>query len=295
MSRRLIVDGCLSRPGFVLEAQLDIDLDHTVGLQGATGAGKTSLLRIVGGLEPGFTGYLQFGAQVWHDSAKGISVPTHLRKLGVVFQDARLLPGRTVLDNLRFAASRSPAPSCAEQLASLARDFSVDTLMGRSVDTLSGGERQRVSLVQALLTQPQLLLLDEPFSANDGDHRRQVATALSDWLNKEALPLICVSHSAQELHLLTRTTLKMQAGRIVQQGATADMLRRDADDKAFGATVLEVDQLSGRATFQWDRFDPEITELTVGDRIYVSQQPEQGSPVSAPLQPQAQQNHRKAD
>ncbi len=73
------------------------------------------------------------------------------------------------------------------------------------------------------------------------------------------------------------------------------MLRRDSDDKAFGATVLEVDQLNGRATFQWDPSDPEIAELTAGDRIYVSQQPEQGSPVAPPLQPQAQQNHRKAD
>jgi molybdate transport system ATP-binding protein len=295
MSRHLIIDGCLSRPGFMLEVQLDVDLDHTVGLQGATGAGKTSLLRIVAGLEPDFTGYLQFGANVWHDSAKGISVPTHLRKLGVVFQDARLLPGRTVLDNFRFAESRSSAPLHPDQLARLAGDFSVDTLMDRSVDALSGGERQRVSLVQALLTQPQLLLLDEPFSANDDDHRRHVATALSDWLYKEALPLICVSHSAQELHLLTRTTLKMEAGRIVQQGATADILTRDSGDKVFGAKVLEVDQLNGRVTFQWDPADAEITDLTAGDRIYVSHQPKQGSNLGAPLQPQTEQNHYEAE
>ena len=108
MTQRLIIDGCLRRSGFTLEVQLDIGLDQAVGLQGATGAGKTTLLRIMAGLEPGFIGRLQCGDSIWHDSAKGVSLPAHLRRLGVVFQDARLLPGRTVEHNLVFAVQRSP-------------------------------------------------------------------------------------------------------------------------------------------------------------------------------------------
>ncbi len=297
MTQRLIIDGCLHRSGFTLEVQLDIGLDEAVGLQGATGAGKTTLLRIIAGLEPGFIGHLQYGDSVWHESAKGVSLPAHLRRLGVVFQDARLLPGRTVQHNLVFAVQRSPSKFTDLQLATLVRDFYIDGLLDQQVDTLSGGERQRVSLAQALLTRPQLLLLDEPLSANDSDHRWQVAARLSDWLREQELPLIYVSHSADELHLLTRKILKLEAGQIVAQGPTSDMLKMISGHASFPATVLEVNETSGRVMLRLEqpRGISGIAGLSPGDRICVSHQLEQALDVGASLQPKTQQNEQETD
>jgi len=292
MTQRLIIDGSLRRSAFTLQVQLDLGLDQPVGLQGVTGAGKTTLLRIIAGLEPDFTGHLQWGARVWTDSAKGISVPTHQRQLGVVFQDARLLPEMTVSQNLRFAVARAPSELSQHQLATIAEDFHVGDLMARPVEALSGGERQRVSLVQALLRRPQLLLLDEPLSANDRYHRRQVASQLSDWIRREQVPLICVSHSTDELNLLTHTTLRMDSGRVVAQGATSDMLESATARAHMAAKILEVDKTRGEVKFQWDSLEDATGSAAwkPGDRIFVGYQPELSSEVGAPLKPESEED-----
>lgn len=292
MTRRLIVDGSIRRSAFTLQVRLDVDLDQPMGLQGVTGAGKTTLLRIIAGLEPDFIGHVQWDARVWSDTANGINVPTYQRRLGVVFQDARLLPGLTVLENLRFALKRSPSKMTAPQLAAMADAFYIGDLMARPIDALSGGERQRVSLVQALLRRPQLLLLDEPLSANDRDHRRKVALRLSEWLQTEQVPLIFVSHSLQELNLLTQTILQMDAGRIVAQGPAENMLKPKTADTHFPALVLGVNETLGHVTIQCalGSTDSGIRALKPGDRVEVSRQTAQTSDIGAPLKPQSEQD-----
>ena len=195
------------------------------------------------------------------------------------------------MNNLRFAMERSSSKLSGSQLATLANDFSIDGVLDHAVETLSGGEKQRVSLLQALLTRPKLLLLDEPLSANDLDHRRQVTTTLSQWLLTEEASLLYVSHSSDELQLLTRVMLRMASGRIIERGATADMLAQ-MPARAAVASVLEVDGANGRVTLQWEQshVGTRITDLSPGDRITVSREGEQGSAVGASLQPQSEQD-----
>jgi len=195
------------------------------------------------------------------------------------------------MNNLRFAMERSSSKLSVSQLATLANDFSIDGVLDHAVETLSGGEKQRVSLLQALLTRPKLLLLDEPLSANDLDHRRQVTTTLSQWLLTEGASLLYVSHSSDELQLLTRVMLRMASGRIIERGATVDMLAQ-MPARAAVASVLEVDGANGRVTLQWEQshVGTRITDLSPGDRITVSREGEQGSAVGASLQPESEQD-----
>ena len=172
MSNQLIIRGCLERARFTLDLDLCIDLNEPLGIMGATGAGKTTLLRVIAGLEPDFTGSVTFCGEVWRDGMMD-RVPTHQRGLGVVFQDSRLLPRRTVENNLHFAIQRAPAVDSRLDYATLMEALDLQHLLRESVDSLSGGERQRVGLARALLARPRLLLLDEPLSANDSAHRQQ--------------------------------------------------------------------------------------------------------------------------
>ena len=162
MSYQLIIKGCLRRARFTLDLDLDVDLTKPLGIMGATGAGKTTLLRVIAGLERDFSGLVQFCGEVWHDGDHSDLVPTHQRGLGVVFQDGRLLPGRTVESNLAFAQQRARNVDAVVSYDALTEALDLNHLLSESVEELSGGERQRVALARALLARPRLLLLDEP-------------------------------------------------------------------------------------------------------------------------------------
>ena len=223
MSNQLIIRGCLERVRFTLDLDLSIDLDEPLGIMGATGAGKTTLLRIIAGLEPDFTGSVAFCGDVWRDGMID-RVPTHQRGLGVAFQDSRLLPGRTVENNLNFAMQRARAVDSSLNYMTLVEALDLQHLLRESVDSLSGGERQRVALARALLARPRLLLLDEPLSANDSAHRQQVIAHLGDWMSAEGTPFIYVSHAAAELAKLTRQVLILDQGAVRALGKTGALL-----------------------------------------------------------------------
>ena len=145
MRNQLIIRGCLERARFTLDLDLSIDLNEPLGIMGATGAGKTTLLRIIAGLEPGFTGFVSFCGDVWRDRMID-RVPTHQRGLGVAFQDSRLLPERTVENNLNFAMQRARAVDSSLNYMTLVEALDLQHLLRESVDSLSGGERHRAVL-----------------------------------------------------------------------------------------------------------------------------------------------------
>ncbi|MEK9585505.1 MAG: ATP-binding cassette domain-containing protein, partial [Halieaceae bacterium] len=185
MSARLQIAGQLVRDGFSVELSIDVDLSESLGVLGPTGAGKTTLLRIIAGLEPDFRGRVEVTfdghRQIWAELDRGDLVPVHRRGVGVVFQDSRLLPGRTVRANLDYAMQRARVVSSGQEVDQLVRALAIEPLLAQQVAVLSGGERQRVAIARTLLSQPRLLLMDEPLAANDNAHRHEVIAFLLAW------------------------------------------------------------------------------------------------------------------
>lgn len=296
MSNQLIIRGCLERARFTLDLDLCIDLDEPLGIMGATGAGKTTLLRIIAGLEPDFTGSVAFCGEVWRDGMMD-RVPTHQRGLGVVFQDSRLLPRRTVENNLHFAIQRAPAVDSRLDYVTLAEALDLQHLLRESVDSLSGGERQRVGLARALLARPRLLLLDEPLSANDSAHRQQVIAHLGDWMSAEGTPFIYVSHAAAELAQLTRQALILDQGAVRALGKTDALLEAanvvpGTEPPSFAAVVVATDNDSRTATLEFTDSDDAGVALNRGERVVVCRDVSEGSGLDASLQPESDEDQR---
>ncbi|OUV62380.1 MAG: hypothetical protein CBC82_05105 [Cellvibrionales bacterium TMED122] len=291
MRNQLIIRGYLERARFTLDLDLSIDLNEPLGIVGATGAGKTTLLRIIAGLEPDFTGSVVFCGEVWRDEMID-RVPTHQRGLGVAFQDSRLLPGRTVENNLNFAIQRAPAVDSRLNYMTLVEALDLQHLLRESVDSLSGGERQRVALARALLARPRLLLLDEPLSANDSAHRQQVIAHLGNWMSAEGTPFIYVSHALAELAQLTRQALILDQGAVRALGKTGALLEArnvvpETGPPSLAAVVLAKDHDSRTATLEFTDTDDAVFVLSQGERVVVCREVSEGSGLDAPLQPES--------
>jgi molybdate transport system ATP-binding protein len=205
--RRLDADISLVRGGFRMQAKLEVPSGITA-LFGRSGAGKTTLLRALAGLERGVEGR--------------IAVPAHRRAVGYVFQEANLLPHRTVRGNLDFGRrrSRGPGPGWHDVLEFL----SLEPILSRAPASLSGGERQRVALARALLRRPRVLLLDEPVSALDEVARREVLTYLERLPDRYAVPTVLVTHVLDEVVRLADRVVWIDGGRVRAEGALEDVL-----------------------------------------------------------------------
>ena len=293
MSQQLIIKGSLRRARFTLDLDLAVDLTEPLGIMGATGAGKTTLLRVIAGLEPDFAGRVEFCGEVWRDGDHPDQVPTHYRGLGVVFQDGRLLPGRTVERNLAFAQQRAPDGYAAVSYEALIEALDLNHLLSEPAEVLSGGERQRVALARALLVRPRLLLLDEPLAANDADHRQQLIAHLAEWLPAAGIPLVYVSHAAHELAQLTRQLIVLEHGAVSAQGETHVLLaaQREAINnaaQAVTAVVMSTDAEHNTATLQLDH--DAAGAVVSGERVLLQRDPAEDSGLGAALQPQPEED-----
>jgi molybdate transport system ATP-binding protein len=214
----------LQRPAFELDVDLTLPPGITV-LFGPSGSGKTTVLRCVAGLERA-QGDVRVAGRSWQDDGRGEFLPPWQRPLGYVFQEASLFPHLTVAGNLRFAQRRAGRSADASALQRVIDLLGISPLLDRSTPELSGGERQRVAIARALATQPQLLLLDEPLASLDPARRRDVLPWLEELRDRLGIPMLYVTHSAEEMARLADTVVLMDAGRVLASGPPAQTLTR---------------------------------------------------------------------
>jgi len=217
---------CTRLGKFAVDFQLSVSGQGVTGLFGASGSGKTTVLRCIAGLFRAREGVVKLNGDVWQDSAAGVFVPPHERGVGYVSQHTDLFPHLSVRDNLRYSLKRVPANAQSFGWADVVDWLGLDQLLDRSVPNLSGGERQRVAIARALLVSPKLLLMDEPVSALDEPARREVLTFLAPVLTRVSLPVVYVSHSLTEVTRLSDNLVWMTEGTVRVAGPVASVLGR---------------------------------------------------------------------
>jgi molybdate transport system ATP-binding protein len=217
----------LARPAFRLDANLQLPAHGITALFGPSGSGKTTLLRCVAGLERALGGLVRIAGQVWQDDSQGLFLPAWQRRLGYVFQEASLFDHLDVRCNLEYGRRRADARGeAAFALEAAIELLGIGGLLARRTHQLSGGERQRVAIARALATQPCLLLLDEPMASLDYARRQEIMPWLERLRDELRIPMLYVTHSADEVARLADTLVALDHGRVVASGPTAQVLSR---------------------------------------------------------------------
>jgi molybdate transport system ATP-binding protein len=253
------------RGDFTLDVHFHAPVPGITALFGRSGCGKSTLISLIAGLLPPDAGKLQIGDEVLVDTARGFELDTRHRRVGVVFQEARLFPHLSVQGNLQYGAKRLPrgtaTPIGFDDVLALT---GLGGLLDRRPHELSGGERQRVALGRALLAQPRLLLLDEPMASLDLARREELLPYFEKLRDALAIPIVYVSHQFDEvLRLATRVVL-MDAGRVLADGELAAVSRHPALREIVGPDAVGA-VMSGNVE---GTDDAGLTVVRVGDAAF---------------------------
>lgn len=228
-------------PGFALDAAFEAPAGVTA-LFGRSGSGKTTVVKAVAGLLRPDAGRVVVNGRVLLDRAAGIEVPVNRRRVGFVFQDARLFPHMSVRQNLCYGRRFAPAGAADAGLDATAAMLGIGHLLSRRPATLSGGERSRVAIGRALLARPSLLILDEPMAALDAARRREILPWLERVRDHAAVPILYISHDMAEVARLATTLVLLEAGRVLRAGpigaVTADPAAAALLDRQEAGAVL---------------------------------------------------------
>ena len=218
-----------------------------LALVGPSGAGKTSMLRMLAGLMRPTQGRVQVGAELWCDTAAGLFLPPQARHVGLVFQDYALMPHLSAVDNVALSLLQLPrAERTRKARGWLAHVKLAADQQARRPAQLSGGQQQRVAVARALAREPRLLLLDEPFSAVDQMNRQSLYQLLADLRRELTIPILLVTHDLHEASLLADRLVVMDAGQVLQQGPPAAIHRSPRN-----ARVADLVGIHNRFQGQW--------------------------------------------
>jgi molybdate transport system ATP-binding protein len=268
------------RAEFTLAASFAAPTPGVIGLFGRSGSGKTTLIDMIAGLLPPDEGEVQLTGSVLTDTHRHIAVAPERRRIGYVFQDSRLFPHLSVAGNLSYGEKRARSVSHYIRFEEVVELLGLGPLLARRPHQLSGGERQRVALGRALLSQPQLLLLDEPLASLDVARREEVLPYLErlrDWLS---IPMVYVSHQFDEVLRLATYLVLLEHGEVLAAGRVDEMSLRpelravvapDLVGAVLDGLVTAVDTAGGTVELAIGsgKLQVSLREVTAGGRVRV--------------------------
>ena len=269
-------------PQFAVDVAFTVPPGFTI-LFGASGSGKTTVLRTIAGLSRPDAGRIVVGDRVFFDAATGIDVPVRERGIGYVFQQLALFPHLSVRSNIAYGLHGLPAADRHALVRAIAESFRISGVLERKPAHISGGERQRTALARALVTQPSILLLDEPLSALDHAIQSVIMDDLRRWNERHRIPVIYVTHNHREVYALAERVIVMEQGRVLETGSPHDVLDHPVQrvlatlagfENVFDATVTERQERAGTMRCRLGASSTEIevplTQHRAGDRISVA-------------------------
>jgi molybdate transport system ATP-binding protein len=227
---------------FALDVRFAIEKPGITALFGPSGAGKTTIVNAIAGLLKPREGRVIVGDDVLLDSQAHLFVSPRARRIGYLFQDARLFPHMDVETNLRFGWRRATERASDAEFQRIVSMLGLEQLLNRRPRNLSGGEKSRVALGRALLSSPRMLLLDEPLAALDTARKSEIMPYLERLRDEAALPMLYVSHALDEVARLADNVIVLKAGKVVAQGSVFDMLAdleamQSVDAPSYGAVI----------------------------------------------------------
>ncbi len=277
---QLTVNFDLAFPAFHLHVNIAVPAEGIIAVFGPSGCGKTTLLRCLAGLERSPTGWMALHHHIWQDESQQIFVPLSERPIGYVFQEPRLFPHLNVLANLQYGWKRTSESARRITLDQVVQVLDIERLLDRRPSSLSGGEQQRIAIGRALLTSPQLLLMDEPLSSLDLQRKREILPFIQRLDSEFHIPIIYVSHDLYEIVELAKTVVLLKEGRVMEVGPIEDVfsklnIRHLIPENHLGAlvdtTVAEQDQEFGltKLAFTGGHLHVPHQHRKIGERLRV--------------------------
>ncbi|HRL09074.1 MAG: ATP-binding cassette domain-containing protein [Arcobacter sp.] len=261
-----------------LKVNKKINKGDFLTLFGKSGSGKTTLLRILAGLETPKSGKIVVDKEIWFDSSKKINLAPQKRDVGFVFQDYALFPNMSVKKNLEFALKNKNEIKKVDEILEI---MEIKNLSNMKPELLSGGQKQRVALARTLMTNPKILLLDEPLSALDTTMRLKLQDELSLIHQKFNITSILVSHDISEVFKLSNRVFKINLGEIEEDGTPNELFSNQKISSKFKIVgeilsikksdilyIIEI--LSNNEVVKATAVEDEIKDLKIGDKILLS-------------------------
>ncbi|HEY6419479.1 MAG TPA: molybdenum ABC transporter ATP-binding protein [Candidatus Binataceae bacterium] len=251
---------------FSIEAAFDAPSGFTM-LVGPSGGGKTTLLNCVAGLVRPDAGRIALGSRVLFDSASNVNLSAAERHLGYLFQNLALFPHLTIEQNVQYGITKVPRDERRTRMMALLESFHIADLLARKPNEISGGQRQRAALARSLVTNPSLLLLDEPLVALDMSAKARILDDLRSWNASHGIPILYVTHSPEEAFALGERVVVIESGRIVAQGTPQNVLTKPRHEtiaqwvgfeNVFDATVRSLSDSQGTMLCQLDGSSVEL-------------------------------------
>jgi len=261
---------------FVFECAFTNDATELVSIFGPSGGGKSTLLKMIAGLETPDAGYIRINGETWYDKELGINLTPQKRKVGFVFQEYTLFPNMSVLENILFAQPTKNIQKTKELLELT----ELTELAAAYPATLSGGQKQRVAIARAIAREPEILLLDEPFSALDGNVKRKLQDEIVKLKSTLKLPMLFVSHDKEEVFRLSDKVAMVKGGKVdsIQEPSIAFFDSKFSSKFSFIGTILSIKKIDiahmaylsvAGQIVQVLLSDADLEELHIGDEVQV--------------------------